>query len=55
MHDWDDWLGGYPFEVASLAAVSNWAEKQGLSIRITGATKGLGCNEFVFRKNSMNP
>lgn len=51
VHDWDDWLGGYPFEVASPSAVAAWAANRGLSIRATRTTNGLGCNEFVFTKN----
>ena len=54
VHDWDDWLGGYPFEAASTDAVESWAVKRGFAIRITRATKGLGCNEFVFHKDKIN-
>lgn len=51
LHDWDDWLGGYPFDVASHAEVASWAGLKKLSLRVTRNTRGLGCNEFVLRKD----
>ena len=50
VHDWDDWLGGYPFEVASEATVTVWAKTHAMAKQNTRLTNGLGCNEFVLRK-----
>ncbi|MGH6889819.1 MAG: class I SAM-dependent methyltransferase, partial [Rhizomicrobium sp.] len=48
-HDAIDWLGGYPFEVASREAVCAFMERDGFTLRkqISVGQKS-GCNEFVF-------
>ena len=51
-HDWIDWLGGYPFEVASVAAIENELIQHGFSLENLIATKRLGCNQFVFVKKA---
>lgn len=50
-YDWIDWLGGYPFEVAKVDAVFKYFQKMGYSLVNLKNTNGLGCNEFVFKKN----
>jgi hypothetical protein len=48
-HDWRDWLGGYPFEVAKPEAVLDFLFRQGFSLyRLTTCGGGHGCNQFVF-------
>ncbi|MBC8737347.1 class I SAM-dependent methyltransferase [Paraburkholderia sp. UCT31] len=48
-HDLLDWLGGYPFEVASPEAIFYWGKVQGLTLEeVSLLRKGYGCNEFVF-------
>jgi 2-polyprenyl-6-hydroxyphenyl methylase/3-demethylubiquinone-9 3-methyltransferase len=42
-----DWLGGYPFEVATPAAVDAFFGKRAFS-RTRLVTRTSGCNEFVF-------
>lgn len=49
-HDWVDWLGGYPFEVATPAAVFQTLHREGFSLEVLKTTQRLGCNEFVFRR-----
>jgi 2-polyprenyl-6-hydroxyphenyl methylase/3-demethylubiquinone-9 3-methyltransferase len=49
-HDWRDWLGGYPFEVAKPADVVNTLSAKGFELRRQILTRGLGCNEFVFER-----
>ena len=50
-HDWIDWLGGYPFEVAKPEAVVNFFRARGLTLtRLTTAGGSTGCNEFVFHR-----
>lgn len=48
VHDWIDWLGGLPFEVAGPGEVFTFLQRRGF--RMTGlfTTPSLGCNEFVF-------
>lgn len=50
-HDWRDWLGGFPFEVASLAAVQ---ERLGgdFTLLRQKSTRGWGCNEFALVRNT---
>jgi 2-polyprenyl-6-hydroxyphenyl methylase/3-demethylubiquinone-9 3-methyltransferase len=53
IHDWIDWLGGYPFEVAKPERVLAFCEQLGLALeRANTAGVGWGCNEFVFRRTS---
>lgn len=49
-HDIVDWIGGYPFEVASPGAVVEFLLQRGFVVTRLRTTRGLGCNEFVFRK-----
>jgi 2-polyprenyl-6-hydroxyphenyl methylase/3-demethylubiquinone-9 3-methyltransferase len=48
-HDWIDWLGGYPFEVASPEAVVGFYRKRGFALVNKICTRGWGNNQFVFR------
>lgn len=50
VHDWYDWLGGYPFEVAKPEEIFDFYSSKGLHMeRMTTCGGGLGCNQFVFR------
>jgi 2-polyprenyl-6-hydroxyphenyl methylase/3-demethylubiquinone-9 3-methyltransferase len=50
--DLKDWLGGYPFEVASPEDVVASVTKRGYGVkRSTDVGRKHGCNEFVFEKN----
>ena len=51
-HDWIDWLGGYPFEVAKPENIVEFHQRRGFQLENGTTTKRLGCNEFVFRRNS---
>ena len=52
-HDLVDWIGGYPFEVASPEAVFDFCRKRQLSLeRIRTCGGRMGCNEFVFARPS---
>jgi 2-polyprenyl-6-hydroxyphenyl methylase/3-demethylubiquinone-9 3-methyltransferase len=51
LHDWLDWLGGYPFEVATPDAIFDFCRDRGLRLeRLRTRGGSLGCNEFVFRR-----
>ena len=50
VHDWVDWLGGLPFEVARFDDVVRFLEERGFTLENSRRTKRLGCNEFVFRR-----
>jgi 2-polyprenyl-6-hydroxyphenyl methylase/3-demethylubiquinone-9 3-methyltransferase len=48
-HDWFDWLGGYPFEVAKPEAVLDVLIQRGFSLQGLFTCGGsLGCNEYRF-------
>ena len=54
VHDWIDWLGGFPFEVASVEATSHFLREKKFSLRNIRATKGNGNNQFVFVRETDN-
>jgi SAM-dependent methyltransferase len=50
---WDaiDWVGGYPFEVATPDEIQKYFESSGfLLTKSVLGVHGLGCNEFVFKR-----
>jgi 2-polyprenyl-6-hydroxyphenyl methylase/3-demethylubiquinone-9 3-methyltransferase len=51
LHDWLDWLGGYPFEVARPEEIFAFYRSKGFELTNL-TTKGAlaGCNEFVFAR-----
>ena len=51
VHDWFDWLGGYPFEVAKPEQVFHFFKEQGYTLE---RLKTGGCDEFVFKKSDVN-
>lgn len=51
IHDWKDWLGGYPFEVAKPEEIFEFCRSKGFSLeKLTTCGGGFGCNEFVFTR-----
>jgi 2-polyprenyl-3-methyl-5-hydroxy-6-metoxy-1,4-benzoquinol methylase len=51
VHDWMDWLGGYPFEYARPEEISAFYEKRGFHLsKLKTCGRSLGNNEFVFVK-----
>jgi 2-polyprenyl-6-hydroxyphenyl methylase/3-demethylubiquinone-9 3-methyltransferase len=51
LHDWIDWIGGYPFEVASRDAVVAFYAARGFALRhLESCGTKSGCNEFVFER-----
>jgi 2-polyprenyl-6-hydroxyphenyl methylase/3-demethylubiquinone-9 3-methyltransferase len=53
VYDWFDWLGGYPFEVASRGEITSFYNLLGFSLNnVISCESKLGCNEFVFSRCS---
>lgn len=50
VHDWFDWLGGYPFEVSSATEVFRFCRDHGFTLQNLKTTNGGGNNEFVFQR-----
>lgn len=48
-HDWIDWLGGYPFEVAKPEDIFKMYKSKGYMLDNLITTNKLGCNQFVFK------
>lgn len=50
-HDVRDWVGGYPYEVATAGEMFCYLhQKQGLQLENMTTTHSVGCNEFVFSR-----
>jgi 2-polyprenyl-6-hydroxyphenyl methylase/3-demethylubiquinone-9 3-methyltransferase len=48
-HDFVDWVGGYPFEVAKPEDIFGfYRQRQFDLVRLTTCGGGLGCNQYVF-------
>lgn len=49
---WDvvDWIGGWPFEVATPEAIFRFYRDRGFRLQELVTRQGYGCNEFVFVK-----
>jgi len=50
-HDWIDWLGGYPYEVAKPEEIFSFCRARGFSLeKLVTRLGGHGNNEYVFRR-----
>lgn len=54
-HDWIDWIGGYPFEVAKPEQIFDFYRKRGLELIKLRTAGGWGCNEYVFLNRTTPP
>ncbi len=55
IHDWRDWLGGYPFEPASPGRIVDYCRNLGLVlVRFEPTGHGFGNNQFLFRKTDVS-
>ena len=51
-HDWVDWVGGLPFEVAKPEAIIVPLRQRGFVLEnLTTVGNGWGCNEYIFRRS----
>ncbi|HOJ13719.1 MAG TPA: class I SAM-dependent methyltransferase [Deltaproteobacteria bacterium] len=51
-HDLVDWMGGWPYEVATPDAVFHFCRDRGFTLRRLVTRQGIGNNEFVFVRNA---
>jgi 2-polyprenyl-6-hydroxyphenyl methylase/3-demethylubiquinone-9 3-methyltransferase len=50
-YDVVDWVGGYPYEYASVGEISDYVTTRGFTLeRVIPAQVPTGCNEFVFTR-----
>lgn len=52
-YDWIDWLGGYPFEVATVEELLRFGRERGFELENLRTTNRMGCNELVFRRRGV--
>ena len=52
VHDWFDWLGGFPFEVARADEIFRFYMDKGFVLSNLRTTHALGNNQFVFVKKA---
>ncbi len=53
VHDWIDWLGGYPFEVAKPEEIFEFYRARGFQLtKLRSVAGSVGCNEFVFARGA---
>lgn len=51
LHDIRDWLGGYPYEYATISEIEKLMKEYGfIKYRIIEILGWTGCNQFVFKK-----
>jgi 2-polyprenyl-6-hydroxyphenyl methylase/3-demethylubiquinone-9 3-methyltransferase len=51
IHDWKDWLGGYPYEVATPERIEAFLENLGFRLlRKIPPAYGFGNYQFAFRR-----
>jgi SAM-dependent methyltransferase len=51
VHDWIDWIGGLPFEVATPDEIFDFCRARGFTLRRLTTVLGHGCNQFVFTRS----
>ncbi|MGD0078197.1 MAG: class I SAM-dependent methyltransferase [Sedimentisphaerales bacterium] len=51
LHDWIDWLGGFPYEYAKVEDIFSFFKARGFSLRNIKTTNSTANNQFVFVKN----
>jgi 2-polyprenyl-6-hydroxyphenyl methylase/3-demethylubiquinone-9 3-methyltransferase len=55
-HDIIDWVGGYPYEVATPEEIFDFYQARGFALtKMKCGGVGLGCNEFVFERSGNGP
>lgn len=50
-HDWFDWLGGYPFEVAKVEEILHFLQTRGFELKNVKTSNSLGNNQLVFQRD----
>ena len=50
LHDWNDWFGGYPYEVAKAEELLGFYRERGFFLQEMKTVRGIGNNQFVFKR-----
>lgn len=52
-HDWIDWIGGHPYERATVAEIVDFCAKDGFKlVHLNDSSGGYGCHQFVFEREA---
>jgi 2-polyprenyl-6-hydroxyphenyl methylase/3-demethylubiquinone-9 3-methyltransferase len=51
-YDWTDWIGGFPYEFATVDVLRSYVEARGFTLIVARRTTGWGCNELIFRRKA---
>lgn len=52
-HDWIDWIGGHPYERATIEKIADFYADDGFKLdNLFDCSDGYGCNEFVFTRQA---
>ena len=51
IYDWFDWLGGFPYEFATVEGIVNFFNNKSYTLIKVKTTTSLGNNQFVFTRN----
>ncbi|KKS02245.1 MAG: Methyltransferase family protein [candidate division WWE3 bacterium GW2011_GWF2_41_45] len=51
--DIKDWLGGFPYEYATIKEIKTYVVNLGFTLIKTNRARSIGCNEFLFQKISI--
>ena len=55
-HDWIDWVGGFPFEVASPEEIFTFFSERGFTLAGLKTKRGeWGCCEYLFIRKTLSP
>jgi SAM-dependent methyltransferase len=55
IHDWRDWLGGFPYEPAKPSVIIDFYARLGfVHLKQKAPKHGFGNNEFLFRNNQLS-
>ena len=49
-HDMIDWIGGFPFEVATYEVLCDYFAKKGFTKVKSNKATSLGCHEILFKR-----
>ena len=55
MTDIRDWLGGHPYEYATVSQIQEYFEMNGLRLIRSNPARSIGCNEFLFEPATVSP
>jgi 2-polyprenyl-3-methyl-5-hydroxy-6-metoxy-1,4-benzoquinol methylase len=53
-YDWIDWIGGLPYERATIEEIVDFYSVDGFRLTKTFDCSGYGCNEFVFSRDALS-